>query len=84
VQYLRLTKTDGAKQQQIFVRPDSILWLQGAAPTALPTPEDAELSGSGAILQLAGGQGHAITVTEPVEAVVRMLEGETQGDFRAR
>ena len=75
MQYIRLTKTDGAKQQEIFVRSDSVLWVQGAAPMAIPTPDGAEPSGSGAILHLAGGAGHTVTVVESVTDVIHKLEG---------
>ena len=75
MQYVRLTQTDGAKQQEIFVRRDSVFWVQGAAPTAIPAPDGAEPSGSGAILHFEGGPGHTVTVIESVADVVHELEG---------
>jgi len=76
MQYIRLTKTDGAKQQPIFVRRESVFWVQGAAPKALPTPVETEPAGSGAILHFMGGPGHTITVIESAADVVRKLEDE--------
>lgn len=74
--YIRLTKTDGARQQDIFVRRDSVFWVQGTSEAAMPAPDDAETTGGGAILHFAGGPGHTVTVAESVANVVQMLEGD--------
>jgi len=73
--YVRLTKTDGVKQQEIFIRRKSVFWVQGASEAALPTPDRTDSSGSGTILHFAGGPGHTVTVVESVSEVMRLLEG---------
>jgi hypothetical protein len=73
---VKLTKTDGAKQQTVFVRPESVAWIQSASSASVPTPAEAQPTGSGSILHFVGGPGHTITVVETLEEVIGHFEAD--------
>ena len=79
MEFVELTKTDGARQQRIFVRRESVVWIQSAAEDALPAPDDATPSGSGSILHFSGAPGHTVTVVEAMRDVMALLDRPAEG-----